>query len=163
MEFLTSKDLKLNAAGYLVSSTSNKPVNHESFVAQQKSAEYVVKLAEAIKGKNFKTGKVDSLDEIKKAVLDSINKTNTKTYVNAPTKPTSKVQDELTELALAFVQYDEKKDEVSQINQMMAQFSAIDAVESVGDYFSEGLTKLNAIYSVEEILAAVTANVEKLK
>jgi len=163
MEFLTSEKLQLNPAGYLVSKESGKPVNHDAFVAQQKAAEYVVKLSEAIKGKNFSAGKIDNLDEIKASVLDSINKANTKTYVNAPTKPTSKVQDELTELALAFVKYDEKKDEVKQINDMMAQFSAIDAIESVGDYFSEGLTKLNAIYSIEEILAAVTANVEKLK
>ena len=46
---------------------------------------------------------------------------------------------------------------------VMAEFDVIDAVEQVGDYFSEGLTKLNKIYTIEEILAAVKVTVEKLK
>jgi len=163
MKFLKSSELELNAAGYLVSKTSNKPVNHAAFVQQQRNAEYIVKLAEAIKDKTFKAGKVDNLEEIKASVRASIDNKNVKEYVAAPTKPTSKVNDELVQFALDFVNFDSKKLEVEKINKLMAEFDAIDGVETVGDYFSEGLVKLNSIYSIETILAAVKINADKLK
>lgn len=163
MEFLKSSELELNPAGYLISASSKKPVNHPEFVRQQKNAEYIVKLAEAIKDKTFKVGKVDNLEEIKASVRASIDAKNVKAYVEAPTKPTSKVNDELVQFALDFVNFDSKKLEVEKINKIMAEFDAIDGVETVGDYFTEGLTKLNTIYSIETILAAVKINADKLK
>ena len=162
MDFLTSKDLVLNPAGYLINKTTKKPVSHTDFVQQQKAAEYVIKLSEAIKDKNFTCGKVDNLEEIKASVLASINSKNVKEYIAVPSKPTSKVQDELTKLALDFVAYEDNKTKAEQINRLMDQFSAIEAIETVGDYFSEGLVKLNAIYTTKEILAAVKINAEKL-
>ena len=163
MEFLTSKELGLNPAGYLINNKSNKPVTHIDFVQQQKAAEHVVKLADAIKDKNFKCGKTDNLEEIKAAVIASINAKSTKEYIATPTKPTSKVQDELTKLALDFVQFDIDSSQAKTINTLMDPFSSIEAVESFGDYFSEGLVKLNAIYTIKQILAAVKINVDKLK
>lgn len=162
MEFLTAKQLELNAAGYLISKDSKKPVNHEAFVKQQKAAEYIVKLAEAIKDKNFKPGKVDNLSAIKAEVLAAINDT-AKSYVAMPAKPTSKVQDELVKYALDFVNYENSKVETSRINEIMNEYNKIDDVESVGDYFSEGVVKLNAIYNIKTILAAVNITAEKLK
>ncbi len=44
----------------------------------------------------------------------------------------------------------------------MQTFNAINGVQSVGDYFSEGLVKLNKIYTIEEILAAIQINIEKI-
>lgn len=163
MEFLKSSELELNPAGYLISKISKKPVKHSEFVRQQKSAEYIVKLAEAIKDKTFKAGKVDNLEEIKASVRASIDAKNIKEYVAVPAKPTSKVNDELVQFALDFVNFDSKKLEVEQINRIMFEFDAIDGVEFVGDYFEEGLTKLSAIYSIETILAAVKINADKLK
>ena len=163
MEFLKSTELELNAAGYLVSKTTNKPVNHDKFVAQQKAAEYVVKLAEAIKDKTFKCGKVDNLEEIKASVLAGINSKNIKEYVAVPAKPTSKANDELIQFALDFVKFEDTKADVENINKLMSEFDVIDAVETVGDYFSEGLVRLNNIYSIDVILASVKINAEKLK
>ncbi len=162
MEFLTVKDLTLNPAGYLISKESKKPVTHEVFVKQQKAAEYLVKLSEAIKDKNFKCGKLDDLNAIKAEVLAAINAKETKEFVKAPTKPVSKVNDELVEYALNFVKFEEEEASVKKLNKLMAEFDVIDAVETVGDYFSEGLVKLSKIYSIKEILAAVKANAEKL-
>ncbi len=162
MEFLTAKQLELNAAGYLISKDSKKPVTHVDFVKQQQSAEYIVKFAEAIKDKNFTVSEVDNLQEIKASVMAAINNT-AKSYVSAPSKPTSKVQDELVKYALDFVNYEDSKVEVSKINEIMNEFNKIDDVESVGDYFSEGVVKLNAIYSIKQILAAVKITAEKLK
>lgn len=162
MEFLTAKQLELNAAGYLISKDSKKPVNHVDFVKQQQSAEYIVKFAEAIKDKNFTASKVDNLQAIKASVMAAINDT-AKSYVSAPSKPTSKVKDELVKYALDFVNYEDSKVEASKINEIMNEFNKIDDVESVGDYFSEGVVKLNAIYSIKQILTAVKITAEKLK
>lgn len=163
MEFLTSKDLTLNPAGYLINKESKKPVNHKDFVNQQKAAEYVVKLSEAIKDKNFECGKIDNLADIKAEVLAAINAKNIKEYVASPAKPVSKAKDELVKYALDFLDYEDSKQEAEQINNLMDQFNVLEAVESVGDYFSEGLVKLNAIYTTKQILAAVKINVSKLK
>jgi len=162
MEFLTSKGLDLNAAGYLISKDTKKPVNHAEFVKQQQAAEYTVKLAEAIKDKNFKSEKVDNLDAIKAEVRAAMSN-NTRTYVAEPTKPTSKVQDELVKYALDFLDFEDSKSESAEINKLMNEFNTINDVESVGDYFSEGVVKLNAIYSIKTILAAIKITYSKLK
>lgn len=163
MEFLTSKNLALNPAGYLINKTTNKPVTHADFVSQQKNAEYIVKLADAIKDKNFTCGKVDNLEDIKAEVLASINAKAIKEYVTTPSKPVSKANEDLVKYALDFVAYEENKSEAEMINKIMGQFDSVEAVESVGEYFSEGLVKLNAIYTTKEILAAVKINASKLK
>lgn len=161
MEFLTLKQLTLNPAGYLVSTVTNLPVTHESFVKQQKNAEYFVKLADAIKDKNFKHVSVDDLQSIKKSVLASL--TNDKTvYVNAPSKPTNKIADELAAFALEFDAYYDQTATVEQINRLMNEFNTINDVEKVGDYFTQGVVKLNKIYTIEEILVAAKIQVEKL-
>jgi hypothetical protein len=162
MEFLTSKDLSLNAANYLISSSSKKPVAHLEFVKQQQAAEYLVKLAEAIKDKTFTESKVDNLAAIKAEVLRSIKEATVVQYATAPTEPTSALLDELVKYAEDFDSYHDTKVSVSKINEFMNQFNKINDVEQVGDYFSEGLIKLNKIYTIEEILAAVKIQVEKL-
>ena len=162
MEFLKNTDLVLNAAGYLTIKKSGKPVNHNQFVQQQHKAEYIVKLAKAIEGKTFKCGKIDNLDAIKEAVLASMSKNQTKEYVSTPKKPVSKANDELVKFALDFADYQDTKQTVAKINEFMNQFSTIDAIEQVGDYFTEGLVQLNEIYTIDTILKAVQATTEKL-
>ena len=162
MEFLTSKDLSLNAANYLISSSSKKPVAHLEFVKQQQAAEYLVKLAEAIKDKTFTESKVDNLAAIKAEVLRSIKEATVVQYATAPAEPTNALLDELVKYAEDFDSYHDTKVSVSKINEFMNQFNKINDVEQVGDYFFEGLVKLNKIYTIEEILAAVKIQVEKL-
>lgn len=161
MEFLKTKQLELNAANYLVSKESKKPVNHTAFVEQQAKAHYVVSLAAAVKGKTFKCGKLDDLAAIKAEVKAAIGNT-TRSYVSAPTKPTSKVNDEMVEFALNFAKFEDEKGKVAQINLFMQEFNAIQDVESVGDYFSEGVVKVAKLYTIDEILEAVKANIEIL-
>lgn len=163
MEFLKLSDLKLNPAGYLINAKTEKPVNHEAFVKQQRAAEFTVKLAEAIKDKNFKCAKIDDFNTIKAEVLKAINEKSIKEFVATPKKPVSKVNEELVKYALDFVAFEEKKADIDKINQLMNEFEVIDAVENVGDYFSEGLVKLNKIYTIKEILEAVQITTEKLK
>ena len=162
MQFLKLNEISLNPAGYLVATETNKPVNHKEFAEQQKRAHYVCSLAIAIKDKNFKPCKVDNLDEIARKVQADIDSTDVTNYVTAPEKPTSKVQEELVQFALDFASYGDKKEQTDKINTFMQTFNAINGVQSVGDYFSEGLVKLNKIYTIEEILAAVRINIEKI-
>lgn len=163
MEFLEAKQLDLNKAGYLISKDTKKPVTHVAYVQQQKAAEYTVKLAEAIKDKTFTAAKADNLDAIKAEVLAAINIKSIKEFVPTPEKPVSKVNDEMVKYALDFVKFEESKTDVEKINKLMAEFSSIDDVENVGEYFSEGLSKLTKIYTIKEVLAAVKITVEKLK
>jgi uncharacterized protein YoaH (UPF0181 family) len=162
MEFLKSSDLELNAAGYLVSKVSKLPVTLPEFVKQQKAAEYVVKLGAAIKGKTFKCEKLDNLDEVKSEVLKAIAAANTREYVATPEKPVSAVNDELVKFALDFNNFKDAETNAAKINRIMAEFDKIADVEQVGDYFSEGLSKLTKIYTVAEILAATQLADEKI-
>ena len=162
MEFLSAKQIKLNPAGYLVSTVTGNPVTHAEFVGQQKAAEYMVKLAAAVKGKNFKPGKVDNLQAIKNEVMKSITESQTVQYVEGPAQPKSKVQDELVKYALDFAAFQGKKDSIENINKVMNNYNKINDVETVGEYFTEGLVKLNKIYTIDEILDAVNESIDKL-
>lgn len=163
MEFLTSKEVSLNPAGYLVNTKTNKPVTHSAFVEQQRKAEYTIRLADAVKDKTFTAPKLDSIDAIRAEVMSAINSKSIKEYVAAPTKPVSKVNEELVDYALKFVAFEEDTKNAEKINKIMSEFDAMEAIESVGDYFSEGLVKLNKIYTVAEVLSAVQALEAKFK
>ena len=115
----------------------------------------------AVQGKTFKAGKLDDLEAIKASVRASMTN-DTKSYVEDPTKPVSKVNDEMVEFALNFAKYEDVKEQNKQINTFMNQFNSINDVESVGDYFSEGVVKLAKIYTVAEILEAVKSNISVL-
>jgi hypothetical protein len=45
----------------------------------------------------------------------------------------------------------------------MNEYNVINDVEQVGEYFSEGVVKLKALYSIKTILAAVKITADKLK
>jgi len=155
MEFLKLDQLELNPAGYLVSKESGKPVKHQTFVNQQKAADYIVKLSEAVKGKTFKINAVDNLEAIKAEVLAAMNASEVRTYVANPKEPKSKTKEELTQHALDFAKYLEEKEGINSINVIMQNYNSINDIETVGDYFEEGLVKLQKIYNTKEILAAV--------
>lgn len=155
--FLKANELSLNPAGYLINTTSKEPVTHPEFVRQQKNADYIVKLAAACEGKNFKQVKIDNFAAIKSEVLSAINAATTVTYVSTPSKPVSAVNDELVKYALDFDAYLESKGESEKINQIMNEYNKIFEVETVGEYFQEGLVKLAKIYTIAEIQAAVVA------
>lgn len=159
--FLKLNGLSLNPAGYLVDKKADKPVTHAAFIDQQNKAHYVVSLAEAVKGKTFKASKVDNLEAIKAAVRASMTN-DTRSYADAPTKPTSKVNDEMVEFALNFAKFEDEKGKVEQINLFMQEFNSIKDTEEVGEYFSEGIVKLAKIYTTAEILSAVKSNIEIL-
>jgi DNA segregation ATPase FtsK/SpoIIIE-like protein len=162
MELLQTNQIEINKAGYLVSIASQKPVNHPAFVAEQEAAHYVVMLAKAIEGKTFKVANADDFAAIEAAVLKSINEAKVETYVKTPAKPAMEITNKLAEEAMAFVNHGQDVSKANQINAVMNQFNTINAIENVGDYFTEGLVKLKAIYTIAEIQAAVEARISKI-
>jgi len=161
MEFLKSSGLALNPAGYLISSETNKPVNHMSFVKAQYQADYLVRLASAIKGKTFTHSKLDDLEAIKDEVRKAMNNTNM-SYGTAPVKPVGDLTSKLADEAMAFVNFDKTQSKFNQINEFMQQFNSIRGVEECGDYFFEGVVKLNKIHSISDIQSAVEATIDIL-
>ena len=162
-QFLKMKDLKLNEANYLVTGKDERPVTHSEFVKQQELAHFTVKLAEAVKGKNFKTNKVDSLDAIMTEVRNSISASTKVSYISSPTKPTSSVNEEMVNFALNFAKYEDEKIQAEKLNEIMQQFNKINDLEKIGDFFQEGLVKLNKVYSIAEIQEAVVSYAESTK
>ncbi len=159
-QFLLQSELSLNKAGYLIGK-KEMPVNNESYVEAQSKAHFIVSLANAIKGKNFKAGKIDNLDSIIAEVRAAIGNSN-QTYGTAPVKPTSAVNDEMVKFALDFDKFKTEESKFGKFNEFMNQFNAINDVESVGDYFSEGVVKLKAIYTIAQITEAVQSNIDVL-
>jgi len=161
--FLKSNNVKLNAAGYLVTSDkAEKPVTHPAFVAEQEAAHYMVMLAKAIEGKTFKVANADDFAAIEAAVLKSINEAKVEEYVKAPAKPAMEITNKLTAEAEAFINHGQDVSKANQINAVMNQFNTIKSIEEVGDYFTEGLVKLKAIYTIAEIQSAVEARISKI-
>lgn len=161
--FLKSNAVKLNAAGYLVTNNKEeKPVNHPAFVAEQEAAHYVVMLAKAIEGKTFKVANADDFAAIEAAVLKSINEAKVEEYVKAPAKPAMEITDKLADEALAFINHGQDVSKAQAVNAVMNQFNTVNAIENVGDYFTEGLVKLKEIYTIAQIQAAVEARISKI-
>lgn len=161
--FLKLEQLELNPAGYLVTAKDEKPVTHPEFVKQQELAHFTVKLAEAVKGKNFKTNKVDSLDAIMTEVRNSISASTKVSYISSPTKPTSSVNEEMVNFALNFAKYEDEKVNAEKLNEVMQQFNKINDVDQIGDFFQDGLVKLAKVYTIAEIQAAVVSYAESTK
>lgn len=158
--FLTASQLVLNKAGYLTDGTN--PVTHPVWVEQQQKAHYIVSLAKALEGKTFKAAKLDDLEAIKASVRKTIAEAAIVEFVASPSKPVSAVNEEMVKYALDFANFEKEKSNVAQINEFMQQFNQIYAVEQTGDYFFEGLVKLQKIYTVNEILEAVKSNIVAL-
>lgn len=161
--FLKANNVKLNDAGYLVTSDkAEKPVTHPAFVAEQEAAHYMVMLAKAIEGKTFKVANADDFAAIEAAVLKSINEAKVEEYIAIPAEPATPLKNQLADEALAFINHGQDVSKANQINAVMNQFNTIRSIEKVGDYFTEGLVKLKAIYTIAEIQAAVEARISKI-
>ena len=162
MKFLTQKEVTLKQAGYLVNSTNNEsPIINEEFVQAQEVAHYFVTLADRIKDKNFKVETPDSFDEICLQVsMENFAATKPK-YVEDGEEPKTAIKDKLVKESLAWLKFRENKSKNELINNKMQAFNVLKEFEEFGLFFSEGVVKLEKIYTVAEILKAVTLIIEK--
>ncbi len=154
MEFIKKSDLSLQNGGYL-SNKEGKPVSNDAFVAAQSKAHYLVSLAEATKGKDYVGKKADSFLKTVDEVVTKINSVKSVKYAEEVKEPTMDIRDKMAQEALAWLKYEKDGSATKRINEAMQQFNVINDFEQFGLFFSEGIVKLEKIYTIEEILAAV--------
>ena len=160
-EFLTKEEVFV-VKGY-ISKDAKKvtPVANYEFLAAQNHAEYVITFAEKAKGKDFVGKEADSIEDLKVEVEKALSQKNTQ-YVKAPKKVEKKLQKQLADEALAFIKYDEKLSKTDKINEFLQQFNAIQEFEEVGLFFEQDIIKINKIYTIDEIVKAVTSVIDLL-
>lgn len=154
MEFIKKSDLKLENGGYLFNS-KGEPVSNEQFVNAQRRAHYLVKLAEATKGKDYVGKKADSFVDTVNSVVKAINSEEVVEYVGKVSEPKMELKDKLAEEALAWIKFDKDSSKAKRVNEAMQQFNVIKQFEDFGCFFSSGVVKLDAIYTIDQILKAV--------
>ena len=159
-QFIKNTELSLQNGGYLCNAEGN-PVTNAEFVQAQLAAEYVCTFAEMAKGKNFKQNKVDSLTDLKAEVLAALNN-KTVQFVDAPKPVERELTDKLAKEAMSFISFQENVTKVDKINTFMQQFKILQQFESFGLFFDSGVINLNKIYTIKEILNAVSATINLL-
>ena len=159
--FLKKAELTLENGGYLTSK-DGKPVGNAAFNAAQKHAEYVVTLAKAAEGKNFKTTKSDSISDLMNEVKKQLNSTEVVEFVKAPKKKARPTTEALKKEALSFIDFEKESETTAKINAFLQQFNVINEFETFGLFFNSEISKLNKIYTIKEITSAVTSMIEHL-
>lgn len=151
MIFLNANELKLINGGYLASTKDGKPVTHAEFVHQQTLAHSAAILAGVLKTKNFKGVKADTFGDALEEARKILNETEKVTYATKE-EVEHRLLKQLKEEAMSFIKNVKNNSEVDRLNDSMQTFNDIHTCEEIGLYFTEGLVKLNKIYTIAEIL-----------
>tara|TARA_R110000851_G_scaffold305835_1_gene463985 strand:- start:2603 stop:3100 length:498 start_codon:yes stop_codon:yes gene_type:complete len=151
--FKKAGEVELINGGY-VSDAEGKPVTNVAFIDAQVRAHRLVTIAAAMEGKNFVANKVDSIDALVRGVDAKLNATTVQTFVEVPSIKKGKITLGLEKEALSFMQADEEAQDANRINKNMQEFCVISEFENHGLFFKAGVSKLEKIYSIEEILVA---------
>lgn len=160
-QFIKAGALQLLNGGYLSNADEN-PVFNADFVKAQFHAEYIVTFAEMAKGKDFVGKKANSLETLRAEVSERLSGTRATEFVSKPSAIKRPTQDNLAKEALAFMDFQENTSKVEKINRFMQQFIILKEFEDFGLFFEEDVCKLNKIYTVKEILKAVTDTIDLL-
>lgn len=155
--FVKNGELKLVNGGYLVvNDEKNTPVFHQEYVALQQEAHYLVNLASKVKDVDFKGKKATTFAE----VVDGVRKemaTKARSYVSTPTETAQPLTNQLKDEALAWLNYQTQGTKAEKVNKIMQKFNVIAEFEEFGLYFStDKIVKLDAVYSLEQIVEAVS-------
>jgi hypothetical protein len=159
--FVKNGELNLVNGGYMVTGEKNTPVYNEAFVAIQKHAEWVVTFAEKAKGKDFVGKAPDSIEDVRAEVLKALSKSAVE-YVATPKKVKGELTTKLQAEALAFINFNSQSSKVEKVNRFLQQFNVVQEFEEFGLYFTEDICKLNRIYTIKEIVAAVEEVIDLL-
>lgn len=157
MKFLKKSEITLVNGGYLSASKDDSPVSHNGFVQAQNKAHYLVTLAANLAGKNFKAIKVDNFQDVVEQTVKAIDAANTVKYAADPTAPATPLKDQLAGEAMAWINFDKSTSVANQINKAMQEFNILKDFEDNGLFFDDGIVRLNRIYTIAEIQAAVEA------
>ena len=145
----------------MVTGEKETPVYNTEFFNAQIHAEWVVTFAEKAKGKDFVGKQADSIEDVKNEVWEALSAKDVK-YVSGPTKVKRDLTDKLQAEALAFIKFGDESTKVEKINKFLQQFNIIQEFETFGLYFEEDISKLDKIYTMEEIIEAVKSVIDLL-
>lgn len=160
--FLKKDEIKLVNGGYLSNSEGNSVYN-EAFVEAQDEAHYVVMLAKAIKGKDFKGKRADDINSIKETLHKELYAEKIHEFVEIPKEPKLKIRDQMAKEAIDFMDFTDKKSKIDEVNSYMnKKFKVLIKFEKHGLFFEKDVCELNAIYSLKEIIAAVEETIDFL-
>ena len=160
--FVKKEELALINGGYLVIKEKETPVYNEQFITVQKHAEWVVTFAEKAKGKDFIGKQADSIADVKAEVMKALASKGVE-YVKGPKNVKQDLTEKLKEEALAFIKFQGESSKTEKINKFLQQFNIIQEFEEFGLYFEEDICKLNKIYTIEEIVTAVTSVIDVIE
>jgi hypothetical protein len=159
-QFLKSGMVQLLNGGYL-SNKAESPIYNEKFVIAQQHAEYIVIFAELAKKKDFVGKKADNLEDLRQEVIRVLG-TNAKIFVEKPKSVSKPTHEKLASEALAFINFQDSSSKVDKINNFLQQFSVISEFEEFGLFFEEEICKLNKIYTMKDVIKAVTETIDLL-
>lgn len=160
-QFLKKDQLQLINGGYL-SNKENSPVFNQEFYTAQQHAEYIITFAEMAKDKDFVGKKADSIEGLKTEVLEFLNKNKSITFVENPKEVKKPTHEKLASEALAFVNFQESSNKVDKMNNFLQQFKILKEFEDFGLFFEEEIVKLNHIYTMKDVIEAVTKVIDFL-
>ena len=163
-KFLKTSEIALVNGGYLTIKDSKEmaPITNEAFVKAQKHAEYIVTFARLAADKDFKGKKADNLSDLEAAVHAELA-IKSREFVAKPSKIVKKLSQQLADEAMAFMKYEKNTTKVEKINAFLQQFNILAEFEEFGLFFDDGVVKLNKIYEMKEIVAAVESTIDLLK
>jgi hypothetical protein len=153
--FVKKDELRLVNGGYVVAGEKEIPVYHDEFIAVQKHAEWVVTFAEKAKGKDFIGKQADSIEDVRRATREALSNKDIE-YVNIPKVPKMELTNKLQKEALDFIMNSGEVSKAKAINNFLQQFNILNDFEKFGLYFTEDIVKLNKIYTMDEVVKAVT-------
>lgn len=158
-QFLKKGELQLVNGGYLSNKEGN-PVSNAAFVQAQRHAEYLVTFAKEAKGKDFKGKAPVDLEEFRKEVAKMVQGNQVIEFVEKPKAVARPTGDKLASEALAFMDFQEKSSNTEKINTFLQEFKILKEFEDFGLFFEEEIVKLNKIYTMQEVIDAVTASAD---
>jgi hypothetical protein len=159
-QFLKKDDVVLLNGGY-VSTKNGNPVSNQSFIDAQKHAEYIITFATVAKGKNFKSTPTASLQEVRNEVAKLLEEKQ-RIFIQKPKEVERDLTNKLAEEALSFMNYQKDLSKTDKINIFLQQFNVIAEFEEFGLFFDDEIVKLNQIYTLSEIVNAVTEIIDLL-
>ena len=156
MKFLKNGELELKNGGYLVAGKEETPVNHEEFVQLQKEAHYLINLANTVRATDFEVKEAITFDDVVKQVTLKLNDEK-RTYVNVPEAEKTPTLDKLQKDALAWLSNKDGERKAEKLNRILQKFNILAEFSEFGLYFStDKIVKLQALYSLEQVVEAVT-------
>lgn len=158
--FVKKGELQLVNGGYLANKEGDA-VSNAAFVQVQKSAEYVITFAKLAKKKDFVGKTADTLIDLQQEVAKELSKKET-VFVTGPTKPEGELTAKLTLEAMSFITFKTDVTKTEKINKFLQSFEVLKEFEEFGLFFTEDVVKLNEIYTLEDVVDAVTQVIDLL-